>query len=226
LVPLYLDGLEYYAIGGTGPAGPAYSSNIGMKIPADEGVVVKMAWEVPEFAVQLRVLTPTGRPRPGVDVYGNWRTNTCGGADRIAQTDATGTVRLDLDATFTALTLMIGGPYSAGDPEGNKNTRELTATELRELFSKDKLTIRWWRALAAAKRRPQARAESASWTAFMVVGIHLTHRKAQADYAEQSGTGRSRGTVSRPGMRHSPAFGIVVETCAGGAIWLRGVDAG
>jgi hypothetical protein len=63
LVPLYRDGLEYYAIGGTGPAGPAYSSNIGMKIPADEAVVVKVAWEVPEFAVQLRVLTPTGRPR-------------------------------------------------------------------------------------------------------------------------------------------------------------------
>jgi hypothetical protein len=143
LVPLYLDGLEYYASDGTGPAGPAYSSNIGMRIPADEAVVIKVAWEVPEFPVQLRVLTQTGRPRPGVDVYGNWSTNTCGGADRIAQTDGTGTVPLDLDATFTALTLMVGGPYSAGDPEGNKNTRELTDTELRELFSKHKLTIRW-----------------------------------------------------------------------------------
>ena len=114
-----------------------------MKLPADEAVVVKVAWEVPEFAVQLRVLTPTGRPRPGVDVYGNWSTNSCGGADRIAQTDGTGTVRLDLDATFTALTLMIGGPYSAGDPEGDKNTRELTGSELRELFSTHKLPIRW-----------------------------------------------------------------------------------
>lgn len=143
LVPIYLDGLEYYAYGGTGPAGPAYSSNIGMKIPADETVVVKVAWEVPEFAVQLQVLTPTGQPRPDVDVYGNWSTNTCGGADRIARTDARGIVRLDLDATFTALTLIIGGPYSAGDPEGDKNTRELSGAELRELFSKHKLTIRW-----------------------------------------------------------------------------------
>jgi hypothetical protein len=143
LVPLYLDGLEYYASGGTGPAGPAYSRNVGMKLPADEAVVVKVAWEVPDFAVQLRVLAPAGRPRPGVDVYGNWSSNTCGGADRIAQTDGTGTVRLDLDATFTGLTLMIGGPYRAGDPEGEKNTRELTGSELRELFSTHKLTIRW-----------------------------------------------------------------------------------
>jgi hypothetical protein len=48
-----------------------------------------------------------------------------------------------LDATFTALGLMIGGPYTAGDPEGDKNRRELTDAELHELFSKRKLTIRW-----------------------------------------------------------------------------------
>jgi len=143
LVPLYLDGLQYYAYGGTGPAGPAYSSNIGMKISADETVVVKVAWEVPEFTVQLQVLTPSGRPRPDVDVYGNWSTNTCGGGDRIARTDAKGIVLLDLDATFTALGLMIGGPYSAGDPEGDKNTRDLNDAELHELFAKRKLTIRW-----------------------------------------------------------------------------------
>jgi hypothetical protein len=143
LVPIFLDGLEYYAYGGIGPAGPAYSSNTGMKIPADENVVVKVAWAVPEFSVQLQVLTTTGRPRPNVDVYGNWGTNTCGGADRIARTDARGLVRLDLDATFTALTLIVGGPYSAGDPEGDKNTHELSDVELRELFSKHKLTIRW-----------------------------------------------------------------------------------
>jgi hypothetical protein len=143
LVPLYVDGLEYYLSGGTGPAGPAYSSNMGMKIPADQTVVVKVAWEVPQFTVQLQLLTPTGRPRPDVNVYGNWSTNTCGGADRIAQTNARGIVQLDLDATFTGLTLMRGGPYSAGDSEGDKNTRELTDAELRELFSKHQLTIRW-----------------------------------------------------------------------------------
>ena len=143
LVPLYLDGLEYYAEGGVGPAGPAYSSNIGMKIAAEETVVIQVMWQVPQFIVELQVLTRSGRARPDVDVYGNWSTNTCGGADRIARTDARGMVRLDLDATFTALTLMTGGPYSAGDPAGDKNTRKLTEAELRELFSKHKLTIRW-----------------------------------------------------------------------------------
>ncbi len=144
LVPLYLDGLQYYAYDGrTGPAGPAYSRNIGMNIPADETVVIKVAWQVAEFAVQLQVLTSSGQPRPRVDVYGNWNTNTCGGGGQIARTDPAGIARLDLDAAFTALGLMIGGPYTAGDPEGAKNTRDLTDAELRELFSKHKLTIRW-----------------------------------------------------------------------------------
>ena len=61
----------------------------------------------------------------------------------VGRTNARGIAELDLDATFTGLGVMIGGPYSAGDPEGDKNTRELTDAELRELFSKHKLTIRW-----------------------------------------------------------------------------------
>ena len=143
LLPLHIDGLRYFVYGGTGPAGPAYSRNLGMKIPADQTVVIKVAWEVPQFTVQLQLLTPAGQPRPDVNVYGNWSTNICGGADRLARTDARGIVELDLDATFTGLTLIIGGPYSAADPEGDKNTRELTDAELRELFSKHKLTVRW-----------------------------------------------------------------------------------
>lgn len=142
LVPLYLD-VEYFHNVGTGPAGVAYSANSGMKIGPEETVVAKEEWELPGITVELRVLTASGQPRPDVDVGGNWSTNTCGGGDRIARTDARGIVRLDLDATFTALGLMIGGPYSAGDREGDKNTRELTDAELHELFSKRKLTIRW-----------------------------------------------------------------------------------
>jgi hypothetical protein len=38
---------------------------------------------------------------------------------------------------------MIGGPYSPVDPEADKNMRELNEAELRELFSKHKLTVRW-----------------------------------------------------------------------------------
>ena len=134
LVPLYLDGLQYFEQAGDGPAGLAYAGNIGMKIAADEAVVIQVAWELPEITVQLQVLTGSGRPRPHVDVYGNWKTNTCGGHDRMADTDARGIVRLNLDATFTALTLMIGGPYSPGDPEGDENTRGLSDAELRRFF--------------------------------------------------------------------------------------------
>lgn len=143
LVPLYFDGLEYYAFEGDGPAGLAYSGNDGMKISADEAVVVNVAWEVPEFEVQLHVLSPSGQPRPGMVLFENRETNTCGGAYDVAKTDASGTVRLKLDATVTLLTLRVGGPYAADDPAGDRNTRELTDAELGELFSKHDLTIRW-----------------------------------------------------------------------------------
>jgi hypothetical protein len=142
LVPLYLD-IDYFHNVGAGPAGVAYSSNHGMKTGPEGTVVVKEEWELPDITVELRVLTASGQPRPGVNIYANWNTNTCGGGDRIAETDATGTARLDLDATFTALGLGIGGPYSAGDPDAERNSRDLSDAELRELFSKHKLTIRW-----------------------------------------------------------------------------------
>jgi hypothetical protein len=143
LVPLYLAGIEYYENVGTGPAGVAYSRNLGMKVGSEATVVSRERWELKGFTVELQVLTRSGQPRPDVNIYGNWNTNTCGGADLMAQTNAKGIARIDLDQTFTALELMIGGPYSAEDPEGDKNTHNLTDAELRELFSKHRVTIRW-----------------------------------------------------------------------------------
>jgi hypothetical protein len=143
LVPIYLDSLQYYLPIGTGPAGPAYSSDSGMKIPAEQNTIVKAAWEVPRFTADLTVVTPEGEPRPHVDVFASWGTNTCGGGDRIAETDASGTVQLSLDATITALTLIQGGPYSASDPDRERNTREVSDDELRELFRQQRLSIRW-----------------------------------------------------------------------------------
>ena len=93
--------------------------------------------------VELRVVTASGRPRRDVNVYGDWNANSCGGHDWVAQTNAKGIARIDLDPTFTALTLMIGGPYSAGGPEADDKLRPLSDAELRELFSKRKLTIQW-----------------------------------------------------------------------------------
>jgi hypothetical protein len=147
LVALYLD-ITYYENAGSGPAGVAYSHNSGLVLGPEQKLVLKERWELTDDdslldEFQLQVLTAAGRPRSGVNIYGNWNTNTCGGSDRIGQTDSKGVARIDLDPSFTRLGLMIGGPYSAGDPRAKDNLRELTEDELRELFSKHKLTIRW-----------------------------------------------------------------------------------
>jgi hypothetical protein len=148
LVALYLDDISYYEKVGTSPSGVAYSNNIGLKLGPEEEIVLKEGWQLTDDdslleKFELRVQTAAGRPRSGVNIYGNWNTNTCGGSDRIGQTDSKGVARIDLDPSFTRLGLMIGGPYSAGDPRAKDNLRELTEDELRELFSKHKLTIRW-----------------------------------------------------------------------------------
>ena len=148
LVELYLDDISYFQNVGTGPAGVAYSYNSGLKTGPEENLVLKERWELNENdslreEVELRVVTAAGRPRPGINITGAWTTNTCGGADRIGQTDSKGIARIGVDPSITALGLMIGGPYSEGDTEARNKSRDLTDAELRELFSKHKLTIRW-----------------------------------------------------------------------------------
>lgn len=71
LVALYLDGISYYENVGTGPGGVAYSHNIGLKTGTAENLVLKQHWELNKNdslleEVELRVLTATGRPRPGI----------------------------------------------------------------------------------------------------------------------------------------------------------------
>lgn len=150
LLPLYLD-INYYEKVGAGPAGAAYSNNFGLKTGPEKILVLKKRWQLTDDDnlsedVGLRVLTPAGQPRKGVDVYGNWQTNTCGGHDRIGQTDSKGVAEISVDPSFTGLELMIGGPYSAGDPKADESSRPLTYIEMQQLFSNHKLTIRWGRA--------------------------------------------------------------------------------
>ena len=148
LVPLYLDGISYYEVVGNGLAGSAYSNNFGLKTSAEPNVVLKEQWQFKDEddlseAAEIRVLTADGRPRDNVDVYLGWLTNTCGGHDRVGRTDSNGLAQIGLDPSVTSVMLMIGGPYSAGDPRGQENSRDLGSAELQELFSKHKLTIRW-----------------------------------------------------------------------------------
>jgi hypothetical protein len=148
LVALYLDDILYYETVGAGPAGVAYSNNTGLKTGAEENLVLKEGWQFtgddsPLQEYELQVLTATGQPRSGINVYGQWRSNTCGGRDTIGQTDSKGAARIDLDPSFTSVGLMIGGPNSAGNSASKDIWRDLTNDELRELFSTHKLTIRW-----------------------------------------------------------------------------------
>ncbi len=149
LVALYLDGIRYYEkVVGSGLADVAYSHNSGLKTGPGENLRLQEQWELTDDDdlsedVELRVLTATGQPRKDINVYGSWLTNTCGGADRIGQTDSKGVAQISLDPSFTGLALMVGGPYSAGDPKSEGSSRNLTDDELQALFSKRKLTIHW-----------------------------------------------------------------------------------
>jgi len=69
LVPLYIDGLEDYVYRGTGPAGPAYASNMGMKIPADQNVVA-MPNPSDELTTTRATTGPAARnlPRSAVEI--------------------------------------------------------------------------------------------------------------------------------------------------------------
>jgi hypothetical protein len=153
LVALYLDGISYFEEAvlpgsGTGPAGVTYSSNVGLKTGPEANLILKEKWQFTEDDylfddVELRILTASGRPRKDVDVWGSWHSNTCGGGGLMGRVDANGRAKIRLDPSFTNVKLMVGGPYSQGDPEARDKTRDLTDDELRQLFSKHKLTIRW-----------------------------------------------------------------------------------
>ncbi len=139
LVPLYLDDLTYFEKVGSGPAGVAYSYDFGLKLGPEDTLTLKKAWELTKDDYrlddfELRVLTTKGAPRRGVAIDEIYRTNTCGGGGGVGTTDAHGTARIELIAeTIYALSLT--------RPDGQ--TRDLTDSELRTLFSRHKLTVRW-----------------------------------------------------------------------------------
>jgi hypothetical protein len=147
-VPLYLGGVYYYEAAGTGPAGVAYSSNAGLKTGVEDNLVLKKKWNLTDDdslaeAAELRVVAANGKPRRDVNVNLYWATNTCGGAARVGQTDDKGVVQLQIDPTVIGLELMIGGPYSADAPEARSKSYQLGDGELRQLFTRHQLTIRW-----------------------------------------------------------------------------------
>ena len=147
-MPLYLGGVYYYEAAGTGPAGVAYSSNAGLKTGVEDNLVLKKKWNLRDDDslaedAELRVVAANGQPRRDVNVNLYWATNTCGGAARVGQTDDKGVVQLHIDPTVIGLELMIGGPYSADAPEARGKSYQWGEGELRQLFTRHQLTIRW-----------------------------------------------------------------------------------
>lgn len=148
LVPLYFDGIPYYEPKGTGPAGIAYSDNLGLKTGPEENLILKKEWQLNDVdnlseEAELRVLTQDGRARKDVDIYVDRETNTCSSGVSTARTNAKGVAHVIIDPSVIGLDLMIGGPYSPTDPKFKENLRTLTSNELHELFSKHNVTIRW-----------------------------------------------------------------------------------
>ena len=111
LVPLYVE-QSYFEKVGTGPVG-TYELHLGIKTGIAPVIVLKKQWDIAMFAVDLRVLSRSGRPRPHVHVWGMWHTATCGGGDEYGTTDSVGRVQINLDATTYALNLYTGAYRNA-----------------------------------------------------------------------------------------------------------------
>jgi hypothetical protein len=121
---------------GSGLVG-TYELHLGIKTGTASAIVLKKQWDIEMFAVELRVVTRAGRPRPNVHVWGMRHTTTCGGGEEYGTTDSGGRVQIGLNATTYALNLYTGAYRNDGE------NRDLTEAELRELFAKRRLTIAW-----------------------------------------------------------------------------------
>jgi hypothetical protein len=142
-VPLYLDSMNYYQKVGSGPAGTAYQEIIGLKTGAEDDLVIRKAWapgalsnqnDLPEQELELQILTPGDSPRAGVEIDETLRANTCGLNGSVGETDSTGTARIKVVPPVVA-TLELR--------RSNEKSRPLSEVELRELFSKKKLVVKW-----------------------------------------------------------------------------------
>jgi hypothetical protein len=155
LVPLFIDDVTYFEDAGSGPAGKAYSYNTGLKLGPEATAVLKKRWELTQDdylldAFELRVLDAKGAPMRGVEISWEERRNLCGGGQHWGETDVHGIARIELiPEIIESLTLMQSNGQATvteGEFEELKSkgkVRDLTQRELRMLFSRHKLTIRW-----------------------------------------------------------------------------------
>ncbi len=134
LVDLNLNA-PHYELEGGGPAGPAYWAASDLRIGSSPREVIRRAWELPRRDYALQVVKPDGSPAVGVSVSQTLRTRDCGArSGGVGQTDAAGVARFQLIAPATDALQLI----AAGLP-----SQDLSEAELRELFSKGRLTVRF-----------------------------------------------------------------------------------
>src|ERR1035441_1991334 len=100
--------------------------------------------------VRFSGATAKGAPMRGVEIGWEERRNLCGGGQHWGETDARGIARIELIPeiiqSFTLMQSNGQAAVSAGEFDALKSkgmVRDLTESELRTLFSRHKLTIRW-----------------------------------------------------------------------------------
>ena len=155
LIPLFIDNVTYFEDAGSGPAGKAYSYNTGLKLGPEATTVLKKRWELTQEDYllddfELRVLDGKGIPIGGVEINWQERRNLCGGDQHGGETDAHGIARIELIPeiieSFTLMRSNGEAAVTAGEFEALKSkgmVRDLTGSELRMLFARHKLTVRW-----------------------------------------------------------------------------------
>jgi hypothetical protein len=155
LVPLFIDNVTYFEEDGSGPAGKAYSQITGLKLDVEPATVLKKRWDLTDEDsllddFELRVLNAKGAPIRGVDISWEERRNLCGGGQHWGETDSRGFARMQLIPeiieSFTLMRSNGEASVTAGEFEALKSkgmVRDLTDAELRTLFTRHNLTIRW-----------------------------------------------------------------------------------
>lgn len=143
-VPLYLDSIDYYEEIGSRPASMEYEENFGLKTGIEDKLVIRKAWasgplssqsDLREQDFELKVLTPDGSPRPGVEIAETIRANTCGVlGGSVGETDVNGVARFKIVPSVVAEVEL---------RRGNEKARRLSEDELRKLFSTKKLIVEW-----------------------------------------------------------------------------------
>lgn len=134
LVPLYLDELEYYQRINESELGPEYEARVGLKTGSKPRELVRKVWNLPEKRFEIHVQKAYGMPVVGALVSQKLRSYECGAwSGTIGKTDTKGVARVQFAPQETELLTLVK----------SRQKRELSDEELKELFSRGRITLTW-----------------------------------------------------------------------------------